>query len=45
MWDEHTEYAVSDEVLWLLGSESHVNSLSGVSGQEKCQMFHDPELF
>lgn len=32
MWDEHTEYAVSDEVLWLLGSENLVNSLSGVSG-------------
>lgn len=28
MWDEHTEYAVSDEVLWPLGSESHVSSLS-----------------
>lgn len=45
MWDEHTEYAVSDEVLRLLGSESHVNSLCGVSGQEKPQMFHEPELF
>lgn len=31
--------------LWLLGSESHVDSLFGVSGQENLQKFHDPELF